>query len=312
MHNMLIKLGTRGSKLALWQTHYVADLLQKEGLDTEIVTIETKGDKILNKSLSKIGSKGLFTAELEEQLHDGRIDIAVHSAKDLPSSLEDGLEIIAFSVREKAHDVVLSYHKATRLEDLSPDLIVGTSSTRRVALLKHFYPQIQVKDVRGNLQTRMRKLEEGHYHALILAYAGVARMEYDSFIVEELSPQRFTPPVGQGSIAIESSKNLRNDKKAFIQKACNHPETAHCLRAERAFLKTLQGGCSVPIFGMAQWEEDHIQMIGGIISLDGQQLLKEEIRGDKTQPEELGQTLADRLLSQGGDKILSEIKKQIG
>ena len=270
---MLIKIGTRGSKLALWQSEYIANLLNQAGIDTELVLIETKGDKILNQSLSKIGSKGLFTSELEEKLRDGSIDIAVHSAKDMQSTLDADLEIIAFNKREKVNDVLISFDKSIRLSGLNENQIVGTSSTRRIAMLLHYYPHIKTADIRGNLQTRMQKLQDGNYTAIILAYAGVCRMGLEEHIVEYLPLEQFTPAVGQGSIAIEAAKSLSSVKKETIRQLANHTETEICLLAERAYLKTLQGGCSIPVFGLATIENDQIVLDGGIISLDGQKML---------------------------------------
>ncbi|TAE98921.1 MAG: hydroxymethylbilane synthase, partial [Runella slithyformis] len=224
---MHIKIGTRGSKLALWQAYYVQEKLENGGLSTEIVLIDTKGDQILDRSLSKIGSKGVFTQELEDQLRDGRIDIAVHSAKDLQSELDNDLELIAFTEREKANDVLVSFKKESNLNNPTTQistLTIGTSSTRRVALLKHFYPHVKTVDMRGNLQTRLRKLEEGQCDALLLAYAGVHRMEYDSLITEHLSLSQFTPAVGQGSVAIECCQNMEAAKKARVRALLNHPD----------------------------------------------------------------------------------------
>lgn len=306
---MHIKIGTRGSKLALWQAYYVEGLLNEGGIDTEIVIIETKGDKILTRSLSKIGSKGVFTQELEDQLLDGSIDIAVHSAKDLQSQLDNAFELIAFTEREKANDVLISHNTELSLKS-GEAFVVGTSSTRRVAVLKHFYPHIQTVDMRGNLQTRLRKLNEGHCDALLLAYAGVHRMEYDDKIAEHLLLDEFTPAVGQGSVAIECAVTLAEEKKAIIKKLINHPQTETCLLTERAFLKRLQGGCSIPVFGMATLHGDQIKMTGGIISLDGQELIKKTGTGSVSSPQELGTALADELLEAGADRILQEIKSQ--
>ncbi|MCF2501702.1 MULTISPECIES: hydroxymethylbilane synthase [Dyadobacter] len=306
---MHIKIGTRGSKLALWQAYYVEGLLNEGGIDTEIVIIETKGDKILTRSLSKIGSKGVFTQELEDQLLDGSIDIAVHSAKDLQSQLDDAFELIAFTEREKANDVLVSHNTELSLKS-GEAFVVGTSSTRRVAVLRHFYPHIQTVDMRGNLQTRLRKLNEGHCDALLLAYAGVHRMEYDDKIAEHLLLDEFTPAVGQGSVAIECAVNLAEEKKAIIKKLINHSQTETCLLTERAFLKRLQGGCSIPVFGMATLHEDQINITGGIISLDGQELIRRTETGSISFPEELGTALADELLEAGADRILREIKSQ--
>ncbi|MCF0050916.1 hydroxymethylbilane synthase [Dyadobacter sp. LJ53] len=307
---MHIKIGTRGSKLALWQAHYVEELLNEGGVETEVVIIETKGDKILNRALSKIGSKGVFTQELEDQLLDGSIDIAVHSAKDLQSQLDDAFELIAYTEREKANDVLVSHNNELSLKS-GETFIVGTSSTRRIAVLRHFYPHIQTVDMRGNLQTRLGKLNEGHCDALLLAYAGVHRMKYDDKIAEHLLLDEFTPAVGQGSVAIECAVNLSGEKKAMVKSLTNHRETETCLLAERAFLKRLQGGCSIPVFGMATLKDDQINITGGIISLDGKELIRRTETGSITFPEELGTALANELLEAGADRILKDIREQI-
>jgi hydroxymethylbilane synthase len=307
----VIKLGTRGSKLALWQAEYIKETLENGGLQVEIVIINTKGDKILDRSLAKIGSKGVFTEELEEQLRSGEIDIAQHSAKDLQSELAEDLELIAFTEREKVNDVLVSFDKSLTLES-GKIFVVGTSSTRRVAMLKHYYPHIQTVDMRGNLQTRLAKLESGVCDALLLAYAGVHRMGYEEHIAELISTEKFTPAVGQGSVAIECAKSLDPIKKAKIRKLCNHTETEQQLLAERAFLRRLQGGCSIPVFANASQVEatpSFLLLTGGIISLDGSEMLKETVSGEN--PEELGLALAEKILSLGGDRILQEIKKAL-
>lgn len=306
----LIKIGTRGSRLALWQAYYVQNLLEKGGLSTEIVTIETKGDQILDRSLSKIGSKGVFTQELEDQLRDGRIDIAVHSAKDLQSELDEDLELVAFTERERVNDVLVSHNTSLSLGS-GARFVVGTSSTRRVALLKHFYPHIRTVDMRGNLQTRLRKLEEGQCDAILLAYAGVHRMEYDSLISEHLSLNEFTPAVGQGSVAIECSRKMVQSKREQVRTLLNHPDTETCLLAERAFLHQLQGGCSVPVFGLATLENDTVSMTGGVVSLDGQTLLKHTVSGSSANPQNIGIQLADLLLAEGATDILTQIKQNL-
>ena len=306
IHKMsTIKLGTRGSKLALWQAEYIRETLEKVGLQVEIVVINTKGDQILDRSLSKIGSKGVFTEELEEQLRSGQIDIAQHSAKDLQSELSEDLELIAFTEREKVNDVLVSYDKSLRL-DSGKSFVVGTSSTRRVAMLKHYYPHIRTVDMRGNLQTRMTKLESGVCDAIILAYAGVHRMGYEEHIAEMLSTDKFTPAVGQGSVALECAITLDPEKKAKIRELCNHAETEQQLLAERAFLRRLQGGCSIPVFGLSQKSGS---LMGGIVSLDGSEILKETITGNN--PLEIGEALAEKILSRGGDRILKEIKANL-
>jgi len=303
-----IRIGTRGSKLALWQAEHVASLIRPSGFQTEIIPIETRGDKILDVSISKIGSKGVFTEEIEAKLLDGSIDIAVHSAKDLSSELPEELELVAFTEREDVNDVIVSTNKKL---DLSGKIRVGTSATRRVAFLKHFYPNAEAVTIRGNLQTRFKKLEAGEYDALILAYAGVYRMGYEHLIVEKIETSYFVPAVGQGSIAIECHKKLDFDKKKIIQDWVNHPETENCVRAERAFLKTMQGGCSIPVFGYAHYDGAMITLKGGIISLDGKKIIKAKQTAPVLDIKELGEAVANEVLINGGSEILADIRNQI-
>ncbi len=303
---MKITIGTRGSKLALWQAYFVEEQLKAAGAETAIKIIHTKGDKILDRSLSKIGSKGVFTEELEDQLRSGEIDIAVHSAKDLQSSLDDDFEIIAFTEREEVNDVLVS-HKEITLQD---QITIGTSSTRRVAMLRAYYPQVKIVDMRGNLQTRIGKMENGDCDALLLAYAGVHRMGYHDLIKEKINVKQFTPAVGQGSVAIETSKSLPTEKKELIIAACNDPQTEICLRAERSFLKEINGGCSIPVFGYAHWFDDYLlELNAGIISLDGQKVIR--VSTLLNDPIKLGKDSAEKLLNSGGKEILDEIKQQL-
>ncbi len=303
---MKISIGTRKSKLALWQAEFVADQLKAAGAAVELVTMETKGDKKLDVSISKIGSKGVFTEELEEKLANGEIDIAVHSAKDMQSSLPDGFRIVAFSEREQANDVLVSDQKASLKQE---GIVVGTSSTRRVATLRHYYPHVKIVDMRGNLQTRIRKMREGACDALILAYAGVHRMGYDDMICEHLPLDQFTPAVGQGSVAIEVHKSIDPNKVNFVRSTLNHEATEQVLRTERSYLKRLDGGCSIPVFGLARHDRDKIEMAGGIISLNGAQKIHHVKSG--IDPEKLGIELAEEVLAAGGDHILREIKDSL-
>ncbi|MVM39629.1 hydroxymethylbilane synthase [Spirosoma sp. HMF3257] len=308
---MHIKVGTRSSRLAIWQADYIQTLLQQAGLTSELVLIETKGDLVLDRSLSKIGSKGVFTQELEDQLRDGTIDIAVHSAKDLPSSLPSDLEIIAFTERELANDVLVSRNKAVSLSG-GQAFRIGTSSTRRVAMLKHYCPHLTTVDMRGNLQTRIRKLDEGQCDALLLAYAGVHRMGYDDLIVEYLPITEFTPAVGQGSVAIEVATSLDRQVSEALTRIINHAPTAACLQAERAFLARLEGGCSIPSFALAQWtNEQTISLTGGLVSLDGSQLLRETFTGTPEEAPLIGHSLAESILERGGDELLQQIRQQL-
>lgn len=309
MAKKTIKIGTRNSKLAMWQANHVESLLQAHGWTTEIIAIETKGDKILHKAISKIGSKGVFTEELEEMLHTGKIDLAVHSAKDMASTLPDGLELIAYTKREKPHDVVVSYNSDFKL-DAADKWLVGTSSTRRIAMLKHYYPNIRTTNMRGNLQTRMRKLEEGQCDALLLAYAGVHRMGYEEFIVEHLSIGEFTPQAGQGAMTIEVSNKISDTLRKTIRDIINDEETEYCLLAERAYLKYLDGGCSIPSFVLAKLEGDELHIDAGLISLTGKKIIRKSDKIHKDKGKKLAIELAKEVLKAGGDKILEQIKNK--
>ncbi len=309
MSTSRLRIGTRGSKLALWQAHYVAEKLHAAGATTEIVTIETKGDKILDQALSKIGGKGLFTEELEEGLRHGEIDLAVHSAKDMPATLPEDLPIIAFTEREAMHDVLVSLQPNHSLES-QPTLTIGTSSVRRTALLRHFFPQCHIVNLRGNLQTRMRKLEDGHCDALMLAYAGVHRMEYAQHITMEFPTQTFTPAVGQGSLAIQVANTLNPSLKALCINTLKHPTAHTALTTERAFLKTLQGGCSIPAFGLAEVKGQQIHFTAGVISLNGSSLIRKAGVAALSDAEPLGNRIAQDVLDAGGAEILAEIRDQ--
>lgn len=305
-------IATRSSPLAMWQAHHVAEILEKAGFTLELRPIETVGDKKLEVSLSKIGDKGVFTQELEGMLLRGEAHLAVHSAKDMPSRLPEGLQIIAFTERENPWDVLVSHHPDAQLETVKK---IGTSSTRRVALLKRYFPHIETVTIRGNLQTRFRKMEEGACDAMILAYAGVNRMHLGQTIRQALPLDVFTPAVGQGALAIEVSDNLETSVKEKIASLLNHTTTSHCLAAERSFLRTMDGGCSVPVFAYARFQENSFVLSGGIVSLDG----KEEIRLTKTQEGllsgndyiQIGKNMAEEILGMGGDAILSKIKQNL-
>lgn len=303
----IIKIATRSSLLAMWQAEHIQALLLENGLKSELITFETKGDKILDRSLSKIGSKGLFTEELETSLLNGEAHIAVHSAKDLPSSLPDELEIIAFTKRELFHDVLVSDLDL----DLTKKIKIGSSSTRRIALLKRYYPNFELVPMRGNLQTRIQKMRNGDCEALMLAYAGVHRMGYAEMIRHEFATDEIVPPVGQGALALEASKDLDENVKQKIRQICNDLETEQCLLAERSFLKIMEGGCSVPIFAFATLENNTLDMNAGIISLDGKKEIRLSKTGLNTEAEKLGADLANNLLSIGGKEILKEIKEQL-
>jgi hydroxymethylbilane synthase len=303
-----IKIGTRNSALAIWQANYIGSFLEKAGLNFELIAISTKGDQILDRSLSKIGSKGVFTEELEQMLRSGDIDIAQHSAKDLPSTLPEDLKLIAFTQREKSHDVVLSLHPNFKL-NTHQAYHIGTSSTRRRAFLGHHFPTLKTVEMRGNLQTRLEKLKNGDCDAMILAYAGVYRMEMSAYITEHLPLDQFIPAVGQGSVAIQCAKTMSFDLQNIIRSACNHQMTETCILAERELLSKLDGGCSVPVYGYAHIEKDVVNLTGGVLSLDGQQKIEFSLVGKN--PIELGQKLADQLIEAGASDLLKEIRRQI-
>ena len=307
---MIIRLATRASRLALWQTEHVAALLNQAGLATEIVPMQTTGDAVQDRSLAKIGSKGVFTQELEDSLRRGDTHLAVHSAKDVQSAIAPDLELLAFLEREPVNDVVLSFE--ANLDLHKPGIVLGTSSTRRKAQLRRYFPHAETAEARGNLQTRLRKLEEGQYDGLVLAYAGVHRMGYEYLVRHTLPAQQFVPATGQGSIAIECATGLAAGLKAQIKATLNHPATHLCLSAERAFLHTMQGGCSIPSFALAQLDaHGGLRLHGGLISLSGEELV-EDIRAQPAATlataEELGKAVAGSVLRRGGREILAEIR----
>jgi hydroxymethylbilane synthase len=305
-----IRIGSRKSKLAMWQTYYVEGLLKKAGIDTEIITMETKGDKILNTSIAKIGSKGVFTEELEEQLATGGIDIAVHRAKDMPSRLPGEFSLIAFTAREKANDVLLSFNPELDLDDREKKIVLGTSSVRRRALLKMHYPHVETVDIRGNLQTRARKMKEGLCDGILLAYAGVHRMEMEEMIVKIFPEDQFIPPVGQGCIAIEAADSLPKEKKEMVRKCLNNDDSETCLLAERAFLRKLEGGCSIPAYALATLAGDELTLAGGLVSLDGRRNVQSTRSGSKKEGVAMGEELGEFVLSNGGRELLAEIRRK--
>ncbi len=304
----VIKVGSRKSPLAMWQTHYVEDRLKAHGLEVELITMETIGDKVLDTSIAKIGSKGVFTEELEQQLADGTIDIAVHSAKDMPSILPDIFQLIAFTDREQSNDVLLSDNKDLDIDDTSKEIVIGTSSVRRLALLSRLYPHIKTVDIRGNLQTRVAKMQDGLCDGILLAFAGVHRMDMEDMIVKHFAKAEFIPPVGQGCIAIESATTLSSEKLQIIRECLNNPDSESCLLAERAFLRTMEGGCSIPAFAMASLNGDEISLTGGLVSLDGKTMIKDTVTGDRAMAEKLGEMLGLATLNNGGRELLAEIR----
>jgi len=298
----LLRLGTRKSKLALWQANFVKERLEALGCKVELVPITTTGDKILDAPLAKIGGKGLFVKEIENALLAGEIDLAVHSLKDVPMIIPEGLTLSAITEREEPYDVLIS-RNGKKLEELPSGAVVGTSSLRRQVQIKRRRRDLKVEILRGNVDTRLRKLKEGLYDAIVLAYAGVKRMGLSGEISQVL--EDFIPAVGQGSLAIET--RAEDERVINFVKVLNHQESWLRAVCERAFLRELQGGCQVPIGAYAWIEGDRIKIKGFISDLEGERFLEGYEEGGLQEAEEVGKRLAQRLLREGGEEILKEI-----
>ena len=301
-----IIIGTRSSKLALWQADYVMDCLQKKypELHVEKKLMTTKGDKILDAPLAKIGGKGLFTKELEQDMLAGGIDIAVHSLKDMPTEVPDGLIITAITKRYDPGDAFVS-NKVKSLAELPQGAVVGTSSLRRKAQLLHARPDLVVKDLRGNVNTRLRKLDAGEYDAAILAVAGLRRLGFGGRITEVLPKSMILPAVGQGALAIEAREDDAETRELVT--FLNDEATVACAKAERAFLARVEGGCQVPVGVYATPEDSGLHVEAVIASLDGKRLYRDHVSGQVKDAEPLGTELADKLLDMGGIDIMHEI-----
>ena len=303
-----IKIGTRKSKLALWQANYVKQEIQKLFPDVRVslVEIKTKGDHIQNVALSKITGKGFFTKEIEEALLNKEIDIAVHSLKDLPTKLPAGLVIGAVTKREKPHDVFLS-SRSLMFNEFPPEARIGTSSLRRVAQLKAIRGDYDYLDIRGNLETRVNKLQSGQYEGIVLAYAGVKRLGIDFLIREEFNPKYILPAVGQGALGIEINEDS-NEIMEVVSKL-NDEETHLISATERSFLERLEGGCQVPIGAYSEVTDGKIFTYGMVSSLDGKRIVRDDIQGELSlnMCKEAGIKLAEKLLQNGGEEILKGI-----
>ena len=309
----IIRIGSRKSQLALVQTYWIQEKLQEAFPDRqfEVQTMSTHGDKILDVALSKIGDKGLFTKELEVGMLNNEIDFAVHSLKDLPTRLPDGLVLGVVTERENPADalVVHQKHQDKQIETLPAGSVIGTSSLRRLAQLRHHFPHLSFKDVRGNLNTRLQKLDDGEYDALILAVAGLERLKMSDRIHQKLPPEISLHAVGQGALGIE----CRADDTEVLEllKAIEHQPTAQRCYAERSFLRELEGGCQVPIGVDTQLEGTTLTLTGIVASVDGKRLVKDTVTGEATNAEGLGIELAQKLRQQGAQEILDEIFAEI-
>ena len=301
-----IIIGTRSSNLALWQANFVKEEIEKKYSDIKVClkTMKTKGDKILDAPLSKIGGKGLFTKELEEAILNKEVDIAVHSLKDMPVALPKGLEIAAVTKRQDAGDAFVS-DKYESFDKLPIGAKVGTSSLRRRAQLLNKREDLKIFDLRGNVETRLRKMREENFDAVILAVAGLKRLGFQDKIKEIMPKDIMLPAVGQGALAIETREN--DDRVKEIIAFLNDTDTKIATGAERAFLTRVEGGCQVPVGVYGEVSGDTLKLAGVIASLDGKRLYRKEVETNVENAESAGKSLAEDLLNMGGQKILEEI-----
>jgi hydroxymethylbilane synthase len=303
-----LRIATRKSRLALWQAEHVAAHLRRAhpGLEIQLVPLTTQGDRIQDRSLAAIGGKGLFIKELEVAITERRADIAVHSMKDVPAEVPRGFQIAAVLQRADARDALIAGQGASRLQDLRRRARVGTSSLRRQAQLIALRPDLCIETLRGNVDTRLRRLDGGELDAILLACAGLERLGLESRITERLDPQQCLPAVGQGVIGIE----CRSDDAPTheLLQALEHPATRSVLEAERAFAERLGGSCQSPIAGYAQLHADRLHLTGLVAEPDGSRILRDSLEGGIGQAAALGKTLADRLLAAGAAELLERLR----
>lgn len=301
-----IRIATRTSPLAMWQAEHVAARLQalNPDLQVEMVGMKTKGDKILNSPLSKIGGKGLFVKELEVGMLEGKADIAVHSMKDVPMEFPEGLHLPVIMEREDPRDAFVS-NNYKHLSELPDGAIVGTSSLRRQTQIRSAYPKLEIKDLRGNVNTRLAKLDNGEYDAIILAAAGLIRLEFKQRITAYLSTEESLPAMGQGAVGIECRQNDPRVEEMLAPLV--HETTTIRVRAERAMNNHLNGGCQIPVAGFTEIESDALRMRGLIGYPDGSEVFRSEMTGSLDDPESLGIAMAEDLLKQGGDKVMASL-----
>ena len=297
-----LRIGSRGSMLALWQAKHITALLEAQGHEVELEIVKTTGDKILDVALAQVGTKGMFTKEIEEALAEGKVDLAVHSLKDLPTELPPGFEIVAITERVNPRDAFLSVNYDC-LDALPKNAKVGTSSLRRQAQLKAFRPDLEIFPLRGNVDTRVRKLEEGEYDAIILAAAGLTRLGKTQLVREYLPVEFMCPAAGQGALGIEIREGDKAMRKhlAFLNDADAHAATV----CERALLNKLGGGCQVPIGAFAEVKDGKLHLTGVVARPDGSEVLREQQVG--TDPVVLGELVGETLLQRGGAKILEDV-----
>jgi hydroxymethylbilane synthase len=302
----LLRIATRKSPLALWQAEHVKARLQQahDGLEVELVTMSTKGDKILDTPLAKIGGKGLFVKELEQGMLEGHADIAAHSIKDVPMDFPEGLYLSTILEREEPCDAFVS-NEYDALEALPEGAVVGTSSLRRRCQLLQRRPDLKIEDLRGNVNTRLAKLDDGRYDAIILACAGLIRLEMEDRIRQRIIPEQILPAVGQGAIGLEAREG--DEETLALISVLDHQTTRHRVLAERALNHGLNGGCQVPIASHATVDGDNLHLRALVGEPDGSAIVSGEIRGDITEAEMLGSELADELLGKGAREILERL-----
>jgi hydroxymethylbilane synthase len=307
---MHLRIGTRGSLLAKWQAEFVRQqLFQLADVEAEIVIIKTSGDKLSQAPLSQVGGKGIFVKELEDALFEEKVDIAVHSVKDIPTEMQPGLSFPAICKRADVRDCLVSGNGAT-LADLRSGARVGTGSLRRQAQLLHLRPDLDIRDLRGNVDTRLRKVESGEYDAVVLAKAGLDRLGASHRISEILAPEICMPAVGQGAIGVECRAG--DNATSEILDKLNHPETRNAIVAERTLLGLLEGGCQVPVGAWARVQRDELVMEACVCSVDGKQYVKQRLTGPPDQPRPLGEQMARVLIDSGAQNILEEVSRQRG
>jgi hydroxymethylbilane synthase len=304
---MSVKIGTRGSALALWQANHVKGRLEAQGETVSLEIIKTKGDKILDAPLAKVGGKGLFVKEIEERLAEGAIDLAVHSMKDVPAELMAGLTIAAVSMREDPRDAVVSRDRLG-LEALPLGAHVGTSSVRRMCQLRALRPDLRISPLRGNVDTRLRKLDAGEFDAIVLAAAGLVRLGHADRIAERLDPSRCLPAIGQGVLAIETREDDAR-VRGLVRRALHDEVSGVCVAAERAFLARLEGGCQTPL-ACHVVAGTELMADGLVGDVDGKQIVRERLSGALDDPEGLGRRLADALLARGAGEILARCRAE--
>lgn len=302
-----IRIGTRGSQLALWQANHIKSEIERHipGIRTEIVIIKTTGDRITDRPLAMVGGKGLFVKEIETQLLENRIDLAVHSMKDMPGDLPDGLTIGAVPERENPFDVLISRDN-TRLKDYRPGTVIGTSSLRRASQIMNLRPDVTVSNIRGNLDTRINKLKSGEYDAIILAAAGLIRLGRAGDITEYLNEVQMIPAAGQGALCVEIREN--DGRIQPLMDRIDDPDTRTCVMGERSFLRHLGGSCHIPVACFGKLTENGITLTGLVASEDGTRIISEKITGEPDQSQALGVQLAKTLLAKGGKSILEDLK----